>query len=102
VGRLRLAHDPLSDAPDLHDVLHRQQLHDLVRVKEARRRTSVQVTTPTFTAGLVIYRGEVVTCSPILKRWVGVRRAADALDRLRVQGWRVEFITNNGEGTERR
>jgi ribonucleotide monophosphatase NagD (HAD superfamily) len=50
----------------------------------------------------VIYRGEVVTCSPILKRWAGVRRATDALDRLRAQGWRVEFITNNGEGTERR
>lgn len=74
-------HDPAGRARRPRGDPMRQR-EKLPRDEKLRRGTSVLVTTPTFTAGLVIYRGGVVTCSPILKRWVGVRHAADALDRL--------------------
>lgn len=65
----------------------------LSRAEKCRRGTSVLVTAPTFTAGLVIYRGEVVTYAPILRRWVRGWSAWEALDRLRAQGWRVEILS---------
>jgi hypothetical protein len=43
-------------------------------------------------AQLQIYRGEVVAHAPVLEKWVKGRRAAEALDRLREQRWRVEIL----------
>lgn len=65
----------------------------LSRAEKLRRGTSILVTAPTFVAGLVIYRGEVVTYAPILLGWVKGWPASEALDRLRQQGWRVEILT---------
>ncbi|HJY46680.1 MAG TPA: hypothetical protein VJ301_18850 [Propionibacteriaceae bacterium] len=69
----------------------------LSRAEKCRRGTSVLVTSPTFVAGLCIYRGEVVTYAPILRSWVRGFQAGEALDRLRAQGWRVEILSGTQE-----
>jgi hypothetical protein len=50
----------------------------------------VIVTTPDFSGALLIHRGDVLCYAPGLTRWVQGRRAADALDAFRAQGWRVQ------------
>ena len=60
--------------------------------EKIRLATTIQITAPTFVAQLRIYRGEVVAHAPELERWVKGRRAAEALDRLREQRWRVEIL----------
>ena len=57
------------------------------RLEEA---SLVIVTAPSFVAALLIHRGEVLTYAPILARWIQRRKAAEALDVFRAQGWRVE------------
>ena len=64
----------------------------LPRAEKIRLATRIQVTTPTFVAQLQIYRGEVVAHAPERERWVKGRRAAEALDRMREQRWRVEIL----------
>jgi hypothetical protein len=64
----------------------------LPRAQKIRLATTIQVTASTFVAQLQIYRGEVVAHAPELERWVKGRRAAQSLDRLREQKWRVEIL----------
>jgi hypothetical protein len=73
----------------------------LPKAEKLRLATTIQVTSPTFVAHLQIYRGEVVAHTPVLEKWVKGRRAAEALDRLREQRWRVEiFDAPQNEGPQ--
>ena len=64
------------------------------KAERIRRGTTVRVTAPHFVAALVIYRGEIVDCAPVLRKWVGLRGAAEALDFFRRKGWGVEVLDN--------
>jgi hypothetical protein len=63
------------------------------KAERIRRGTTVRVTAPSFVAALVIYRGDIVDCAPILRKWVGYRGASEALDVFRRKGWIVDVLT---------
>ena len=64
----------------------------LPKAEKLRLATTIRVTAPTLVAQLRIHRGEVVAHAAVLEKWVKGRRAAEALDRLREQRWRVEIL----------
>jgi hypothetical protein len=63
------------------------------RALKLSRATLIQITGPGFTAHLLIYRGEVLECAPILQKWVYSKQgAADVLDSLRKRGFGVKAV----------
>ena len=63
------------------------------RADKIRRASHVQITSKTFVASMLIFRGEVVEVAPILRKWVHKREPASyALDVLRKMGFGVKVI----------
>lgn len=56
------------------------------------RGTLVQVTAPSFTGALIIYRANVITCAPILRQLIHQKSASEALDMFWKKGYGITFL----------